>query len=100
MNETGHVLDVESTTPDGVIPLRAVVRDGIIHFYDRRYRFTENGQYTGANYHLETFAERTGALQLHGGVPTWYLDERTYSHIQAWLYINHHVNRIGEFNEA
>ncbi len=84
-----YTLDVVA---ENKIPFRAVVskktdREAIIAFYDRRYNHTENGQFTGASYYVNTLLEGdcVGGLSLYGGVSDWTLDSETYRIVRLWL---------------
>lgn len=83
-----HMIDVVA---ENGIPFRAVVnkkvdREAIIHFYDRRYHHTENGQFTGASYYVSTFLEASeGGLSLYGGVADWTLDAVTFRMVRNWV---------------
>jgi hypothetical protein len=79
------------------IPFRAVLSlknsstgELTVAFYDQRYDFTVNGQFTGASYYVSTLLgsgyERLceAGLSLHGGVPDWTLDTRSFRTVANW----------------
>ncbi len=88
-------LDFESSTPEGVVPFRAVltrkgkVANSVVGFYDRRYEFTPDGQFTGGSYYVHDFTNGDGSygygIQLYGGVTSWYLDSKACKQVKAWL---------------
>jgi hypothetical protein len=64
----------------------------IVEFYDRRFLIDgEHGQFTGGYYDVDTLLGRdeygraSGGLSLHGGVPTWTVDEASMFLVRAWL---------------
>lgn len=59
----------------------------LVEFYDLRYDFTPNGQFTGARYYLDTLMEGNpfSGLMLHGGVDSWRIDGDTMQLIRKWL---------------
>lgn len=85
------VLDIESR--DGV-PFRVVydpekgnTENGTVEFFDRRYTFTEHGQFVSSYYRstlLEDFPSGTG-LDLQGGVDAWYVDAGNMVLVTLWL---------------
>ena len=84
-------LDVDSHTPEGIVPFRAVFEGETVAFYDQRYDLSSYGaQFTGGRYYTRTLLESADrhsevGLQLHGGVPSWYVDSKAFGVVKAWL---------------
>lgn len=75
-------------------------REATVEFYDRRHHDTDragDGQFTGASYYVSSLtggSDVTGpgaarliasGLNLHGGVPAWFIDGPTIADVLAWL---------------
>ena len=59
----------------------------LVEFHDRTQdpaKFPGGCQFV-SRYYLETILAHTGALCLHGCVPTWDVPAKVISEIQAWL---------------
>lgn len=59
-----------------------------VEFFDRRYQFTEHGQFTGARYYVSTLLEdftNNRGLDLYGSVPEWSIDPATMVLVMLWL---------------
>lgn len=71
------------------VDMRAIADNLTVSFYDRRYDFTPNGQFTGANYYIGTLLEDSdtyrGEFCLHGGVEAWNVDRSNWKRFIAWL---------------
>ncbi len=81
----GSYYDFESLTDNGWVPFRAVVKEELIAFFDRRYDFTPNGQFTGASYYLDDFLSVESGLQLYGGESSWYLSPKAVRSVKEWV---------------
>ena len=64
----------------------------MVEFYDRRYKHTPDGQFTGARYYVDTLMEdsgwypgKVGGLNLHGGVSDYSLGQEEYTEILDWM---------------
>jgi hypothetical protein len=58
----------------------------IVQFFDRRYNFSENGQFV-SSYYISTLINRDkkDALCLQGGVPDWNISAASMSLVVSWL---------------
>lgn len=92
-----HMIDVETSqgVPFRVVygPRKSLLSDELLHqgrpivsFYDRRYDFTEHGQFV-SDYELSKILTHTKGvgLDLYGGEPNWVVDGSTLGLIEAWL---------------
>jgi hypothetical protein len=59
----------------------------VVEFYDLRYDFTPDGQFTGGRYRLDTIMEGNpfSGLVLDTGSPNWRIDGDTMHIIRKWL---------------
>lgn len=56
----------------------------LVEFYDRRYKFTPDGQFTGHCLYLETALE-AGQYIMDFSEPNWQMDTRTSRKVRGWL---------------
>lgn len=83
-----ETLDIE--TSQGV-PLRAVYvhaegdEQATVRFYDRRYNFTDHGQFITSYWASTIVNKPVGGLVLQGGVPDWYIDTRAMFGVWVWV---------------
>ena|SRR5579875_3077543 len=58
----------------------------IVHFYDRRYNSSGNGQFI-SSYYLSTLLHKDtkNGLCLQGGVPDWNISSASMSSVVSWL---------------
>lgn len=104
MNTTYPVIDV--TASNGV-PFRAVfVPAGAalpnhpaappagdlaeVEFYDRRWDFDGDGQFTGGRYCVCDIVDGEAGLILHGGVDAWRIDAGAMRVVRQWLNLQLH----------
>ncbi len=61
----------------------------LVEFYDRRYAFTPDGQFTGARYYLSDLLDghdgSRGTFLLTSDVPAWRIDSVTWGLVVEWL---------------
>jgi len=92
-----HKLDVVA---ENGVPFRVVVLvDGksenfntaslsnksLVEFYDRRYDFTPDGQFTGHRIYLDTALEAS-VYTMSFDQPSWQMDSRTSRTVRDWLH--------------
>jgi hypothetical protein len=57
----------------------------LVEFYDRRYDFTPDGQFTGHRLNLDTALEASQYVMDYS-VEAWSMDTRTSRTVRDWLY--------------
>ena len=103
MTTTYPVIDVTATSG---IPFRAVyvpadatlpnhpkapAADGAtVEFYDRRYDFTPDGQFTGGRYYACDIIDGEAGLILDDGIPAWRIDAGAMRIVRQWLNLQLH----------
>jgi len=62
-----------------------LTRRPLVEFYDTRYPATDDGQFTGGRYYLDTLLDGKAGLNLAGDVPAWTLDATAMTVVRRWL---------------
>lgn len=62
----------------------------VVEFYDKTYKHTPDGQFTGGRYYAATLlidagSLRTRGLDLNGGVPSWKVPAADMCRVFDWL---------------
>ena len=84
-------------------------REATVEIYDRRHHSTDrpgDGQFTGGSYYASTLLNTGGldtsrrsladsGLNVHGGVPDWFIDGATMSIVLVWIWDLVAKERVG-----